>query len=258
MTKALRSRIVSAVLVFLVAASSGAAQGRDITLAVPEVLLESGFLKYLLPRFSLKHGIRITLGAPDGAADAALIDVAASAAETEGLPVFVGAGSTWHLLPKETANPNVDTLAAWLKSDIGRKAIEGFKGEVSFTPPLAQEAAPDALALSGNANRGLDLSIRHCGRCHVVDPQNRMNGVDNTPSFAVLRTFNDWENRFTAFYALKPHPWFTRVEDLNEPFAPGEEPTIAPVTLTLDEVDDILSFVAGIPPADLGAPMKHQ
>ena len=49
-------------------------------------LSQSGFLQHLLPRFSLKHGVRITQVADSG-------DVAIGA---EGLPVFVGLGTVWH------------------------------------------------------------------------------------------------------------------------------------------------------------------
>ena len=39
----------------------GIAQSRSFRLGVPDVIAETGFLQYLLPRFSLKTGIRIEI-----------------------------------------------------------------------------------------------------------------------------------------------------------------------------------------------------
>ena len=70
----------------------------------------------------------------------------------------------------------------------------------------------------GDALRGEEVSLSHCGRCHVVSDKNRMNSIGSTPSFAVLRTLRDWEDRFQAFYVLNPHPAFTQITDVTKPF----------------------------------------
>ena len=43
------------------------AQDRDFTLSAPAEIVETGFLKYLVPRFSLKHSVRVipTCDKPD-------------------------------------------------------------------------------------------------------------------------------------------------------------------------------------------------
>jgi hypothetical protein len=90
----------------------------------------------------------------------------------------------------------------------------------------------------------------------VVSDKNRMNSIGSTPSFAVLRTLRDWEDRFQAFYVLKPHPAFTQIEDVTEPFDPTRPSPIAAVEMTLDDLENIMAFVQGIAPADLGRPVQ--
>jgi hypothetical protein len=96
-------------------------------------------------------------------------------------------------------------------------------------------------------------SLLHCGRCHVVNEKNRMGGIGSTPSFGALRAMPAWEDRFAVFWTLNPHPSFTQVEGMTEPFDPQHPPAIAPVWPTLEEVEAINAFAASIPPKDLGA-----
>lgn len=237
---------------FLSAAAS-ADEDRRLFIAAPPELVESGFLKHLLPRFSLKHAIPITLVAPTDPADARLTADA-------GTPVFSGAGATWHVdvSPEAVANPNLKSLLDWLASDTGAQAIEGFAGPPVFALVAIEPETETTEALPGDVARGAELSLTHCGRCHVIGPQNRMKGLGSTPSFAALRTFTDWESRFSAFFALKPHPAFTQVEGVTPPFAPGTTPTTSPLLLTPQELEDITAYAASLAPADLGAPIRHQ
>jgi len=108
-------------------------------------------------------------------------------------------------------------------------------------------------ASAGDYVLGEKLAISNCGRCHVVSPKNRMGGIGSTPSFAVLRAFPDWEDRMKAFWTLRPHPAFTQVEGMTEPFAAERPPHIHPIRLTLDELDTIIAYARTIEPADLGA-----
>lgn len=85
-----------------------------------------------------------------------------------------------------------------------------------------------------------------------------MSGIGSAPSFAVMRSFADWDSRFSAFFALKPHPAFTQVEGVTDPFPPELPPAIAPIELTLEELEAIVAYVAALPPADLGKPLEHQ
>lgn len=85
-----------------------------------------------------------------------------------------------------------------------------------------------------------------------------MNAIGSTPSFALMRSFADWEARFRAFYTLKPHPAFTQVADVTAPFDEKLPSPIAPVEMTLEEIETMLVFVEGIEPANLGAPLNSR
>jgi hypothetical protein len=121
-----------------------------------------------------------------------------------------------------------------------------------------QEAAQVVLAMEGDAELGHAVSRAKCTRCHAVDEATRGWGIGSTPSFGILRALPDWEERFTAFYALKPHAAFTQITDLTEPFPVSRPSPIAPIALTLDEFDALIAYVAAMQAADLGAPLKHQ
>jgi hypothetical protein len=109
------------------------------------------------------------------------------------------------------------------------------------TLATAQEYAP-----------GEKLAIFNCGRCHVVSEKNRMGGIDSTPSFAALRTISDWERRMKVFWTLRPHPAFTQIEGVTEPFPPDRPAYVHPISLTLEELEIIFNYTRTIEPADLG------
>jgi hypothetical protein len=89
-----------------------------------------------------------------------------------------------------------------------------------------------------------------------VNETNKMNAIGSTPSFALMRNFPDWQERFETFYVLKPHAAFTQVSEVTAPFPENLPPPIAPVELTLEEIDAIAAYVSLIAPADLGAPIQ--
>lgn len=113
-------------------------------------------------------------------------------------------------------------------------------------PGRAQDFAP-----------GEKLALFNCGRCHVIGPRNRMGGIGSTPSFPVLRTFPDWEDRMKAFWTLRPHPAFTQIEGVTAPFAEDQPAHIHPIRLTLEELDRIIGYARTVAPADLGADLGH-
>jgi hypothetical protein len=73
-----------------------------------------------------------------------------------------------------------------------------------------------------------------------------------------MRGFSNWRARFAGFFAINPHPSFTIIEDVTEPFDQTRPPPIVPLEMTLDDLDAILAFVSRIAPADLGAPLQYQ
>ncbi len=227
-----------------------AAEEAELKLAVPQVLEDVGFMQFLVPRFSLKTSIRVTR-VPDG-------EDAQMRLGSDGTPVFTGPDAAYAL--QHDGNPRAERFLDWLTSDVGQRTIESFLGPdgITFSPPAAVKKTKVAATFEGDAALGETLSLKKCGRCHVVSEKNRMKGMGSTPSFALLRTFDDWQNRFATFHELKPHPSFTQVTGVSEAFDPSRPPPIVPLTVTLDDLDAILAYVAGIKPADLGAPLQVQ
>ena len=234
--------------VLALAGTPAVAQDKAFTLDAPDALVETGFLKHLLPRFSLKTGVRITLSADGGEAEFG----------PEGTPVFRRDDVVWSF----DAPPGDDTDAflKWLQSDVGKRTIEAFApdGEALFSADVAVKAVVKTVVLSGDKAVGEKVSLTRCGRCHVINESNKMNAIGSTPSFRLLRSFSDWQERFETFFMLKPHPAFTQVEDVTEPFAAHLPSPIAPIEVTLDEIEAITAYVSSIEPADLGAPIQSQ
>ncbi|MBY8974231.1 hypothetical protein KHP62_00330 [Rhodobacteraceae bacterium NNCM2] len=103
---------------------------------------------------------------------------------------------------------------------------------------------------------GEKLVYIKCGRCHVIGPSNRMGGIGSTPKFVVMKNWEDWEDRMRAFYALNPHPAFTQIEGITEPFPEHLPSPIAPITLTEAELEQIIEYTRGLEPADLGGEVR--
>lgn len=234
----------------LVAAPAAAEADKRFTLAAPATLQDSGLLDFLVPRFSLKTATRITRGADPATADAVF--------GSEGRPVFEGPEQLWALRVGD--DPDAQAFADWLGSDIGRDTVASFSrdGDTPFSTEVKAPVAVAALTYDGDVESGARLSLSLCGRCHVVGEVNRMNSIGSTPSFGMLRTLPDWSRRFEGFYALAPHAAFTQIAEVTLPFDPMRPSPIAPIEMTLDELDDILAFVADIPPADLGEPVQSR
>ena len=228
---------------------SVAAQDKFFRLAVPPELSDTGLFDYVLPRFSLKTGVRIKVLDEGAEAEAIFGD--------DGIPVFKSQTALWHFTG---TGEHPTRFLNWLQSDVGKRTIEAFEvdGVAPFSADIAVVEVEEAPVLDGDAVAGARLAMHHCGRCHVVADANRMKAIGSTPSFALLRTFEDWDSRFSAFFALKPHPAFTQVEDVTESFGGATPSPIVPLEITLDDLDAILAFVATIAPAELGAPLQQQ
>lgn len=230
------------------------AMAQDLRLAAPPALVDSGLLDYVLPRFSLKTGVRIAVVAPETAAQIEL------STEADGPRVFTGPNATWRLSLSAPDNKDAARFADWLLSEIGQRTVTSYKrdGTTPFTLPEKEKVKVAPVSYEGDPVEGKKLSVLHCARCHAVSEATRMNAIGSTPSFFVLRGMRDWDMRFTAFYALNPHPAFTQVEEVTPPFPINRPSPMVPVEITLDELDAILAYVSGMTPADLGAPIRHQ
>ena len=242
-----------ALAIALAAAPAARAQDRDFALSAPQGLADSGLLDYALPRFTLKTQTRVRVVGPGDPAEAALRP------GPPGLPVFRGPQALWHLSLQQPDHPGARRFADWLRSDIGRRTVAMYRrdGATPFSAParVRQAATPEH---SGDAARGAEVSRAHCARCHVVEADGWMNAIGSTPSFFVLRGLADWDARFQAFYALNPHPAFTQVAEVTEPFAAHLPSPIVPMEITVADLEAIIAYVAGLAPADLGAPLHLQ
>ena len=115
---------------------------------------------------------------------------------------------------------------------------------------------PHGSAIADDYAPGEKLTLFHCGRCHVINERNKYGSIGSTPSFGALRTLDDWEARFDAFFTLAPHPAFTQVKDVTEPFPAHRPSPIHPMELTLEDIETIREFARTIPPKDLGAEVR--
>ncbi|WP_372572047.1 hypothetical protein [Ruegeria jejuensis] len=241
------------ILVLILALLPGLAMADDKRVAfyAPPALVESGLIRHIAPRFSLKTQIKVDLVNDPAQAELLL--------GPEGRALFSGLGQVWHMeLRSETKG--AQRFADWLTSQVGARTIQGFapEGTPIFTEPKVQEAAVARVEMTGDAVAGQGLSWAKCGRCHVTERGKGSFGIGSTPSFFVMRGFDDWQARFTGFYVLKPHAAFTQIAEVTDPFPVDRPSPIAPIELTLDELEAILAYVAILDPADLGKPLQHQ
>lgn len=263
------------VLLALALPAPASAQGKAMVLVADGRLQDSGLLDHLAPRFGLKHGIRVTI-IPSGradlrglvpGADAVLTDRALGRAlAEEGLtaaprPVFNSAGAETYVLlvvPGAENEAHAGRFSDWLLSEVGRRTVTGFEGPVRYDTGAGKAVAKEVQLPEGDTAEGMKLSTFHCGRCHVVDQANRFGGTGSAPSFAAMRSMEDWEAKFLNFWDAPPHPSFTQVDGVTEPFDPLRPPHIAPVEMTLDELAAIVAFAASVAPIDLGAPVQSR
>ena len=226
-------------------------EASSFRLAADEALIETGFLAYLMPRFSLKTARRAEI--VGGAADMLL------SPNADGAPALAR-GETVYYLEALTDHPAAQIFAEWLLSEGGANTIAAFHprdGGPAYQPP-APKVERETAFFEGDAAAGAVLAVQHCGRCHRVGGAQDGMGIGSTPSFRALRSLSEWPERLMAFYALNPHPAFLRVEEISPDFSPDAPPPIVPIVLTLDEAEAIQAYVASLEPADLGAEIQHQ
>ena len=253
--------IRAAIVLLLFLAGQALGQERKITVASSPELTESGFAKFLFPRFSLKKGIRIESVTLHAGIEADVL-IGPEFAVSEGVPVFQGGDTVYFARAVQSSDKSefVDSFLAWLLSDIGKRTIDSFapEGEQLYSSSPRVEVRAEAKSFSGDAEIGAKHALKLCGRCHVVGEANRMKGLGSTPSFGALRALGDWENRFFMFYMLNPHPAFTQIEDVTDPFDKSRPSPIVPLELTVEILDSIISYVNEIQPADLGGEIQFQ
>ena len=253
--------LVLVLFVLLAPAASLAQAGKSFAIAAGPELADSGLLAFVLPRFSLKTGIQPQLVDAGDAPDVWLD----RRADAGGIPVILGPGGQYLLRLAEPPGPNAafaQRFADWLTSETGRRTIAQFRapdGSQPFTAPEPEAEKAAIISFEGDAARGEQVARRACARCHAIGSRDSMNSLGSTPSFGVLRALPDWQERFVTFYLRPPHPALTQIEGLTDPFDPAHPPSTQPQEMTAEEFEDLLTFVTGVRPVDLGAPLVvHQ
>lgn len=122
------------------------------------------------------------------------------------------------------------------------------------TAAAAVVAYSSSPASAGDAENGRRLAEQHCARCHVVGEVNRLGGIGSTPSFHLLVTaLKDWRQRFSTFFARRPHPAFLAIEGIGRPRE--DLPTNAhPIVLPRSAVEDILAHAEALAAAAAAQP----
>lgn len=237
-----------AVICALLALPARGEEARSFRLEVAADLAASGLMHYMLPRFSLKTGRRAEVVADGG-------DAVIGADAANATPVMAR-GGVIYALRLRGENDAARRFAAWLSSDIGQETLAAFRPETgpSFTP-VPKAKTKREIVLEGDPAVGRRVADIHCARCHRVHPEGTGIGIGSTPSFAALRALPDWDERFATFFVRNPHPAFLRIKDVSPEFDISRPPPIVPVQITYDEVLAVQAYVAGLTPADLGAPV---
>lgn len=129
---------------------------------------------------------------------------------------------------------------------VSRRPRQAVLAAVFFAMIAAPTMAIDtafAQTAKDLAGRGKELAERHCSRCHVVNPDNRLAGISSTPSFMILiKALDDWQDRFATFHARLPHPAHIRFES-DEPRPRNLPATIeAEVILKTEDIDAIVAY----------------
>ena len=214
------------------------ALSEEVYLHFPEELLMIEFDKHILPRFKFKTQISIKSKKTSENTDLS-IDV-----KNEGISVFSDLNGIVYKIEK---------FIDWLRSPSGISAIEGFQfnGTPMFKALQFEKQTEKEFVFEGDIKNGLLVSQKHCKRCHVVD-DNAFAGIDSSPSFHAMRSFEDWEERFRAFWTVSPHLNVISIKEVYDAGSKLSPVVIAPIELSLDDIDDILSYVSKIKPKDLG------
>ncbi|WP_162798461.1 cytochrome c [Sulfitobacter sp. SK012] len=228
------------------------ADDRLVRLYAPVELIETGVMRHILPRFTLKTQVRVELVASPDQADMAW--------GTDGVALFQHGEMIWQMALQDAPHAGTARFADWLSGEVGQRTILGFapEGTPLFLAPAKVAEAEIKIEYDGDPKAGFTSAKTKCGRCHAVDDGGRMNDIGSTPSFFVLRVFENWEDRILSFYVLRPHRPFTQIKGVTEPFAINAPPAIKPIEMTLDELDDVVAYVATLEAAELGAPLVHQ
>ncbi|MEM7041629.1 MAG: hypothetical protein AAF543_02345 [Pseudomonadota bacterium] len=82
----------------------------------------------------------------------------------------------------------------------------------------------------GDAGKGRELAERFCKGCHVVGTDNRLGGIDSTPSFFLMS--DKLDNYRQRLWSLKRRPPHTAYERLND--------------VSNDDIEHLLAYIGDL------------
>ena len=103
---------------------------------------------------------------------------------------------------------------------------------------------PAGARAGGDVAKGLEISERHCARCHVIGEYNPLGGIDSTPSFYSLARRKDAVERLQTFYQRRPHPVFVRVPGVAR--WSDTPPYATPFTVTPQQIEHVIAYVLSL------------
>ena len=110
----------------------------------------------------------------------------------------------------------------------------------AFALTLLFALLPATAGAEGDAQKGREIAVQHCGRCHVVPDYNPMGGIGSTPSFRLLAELDDGLERFETFFIRRPHPAFVRMQDTEPPT--NLPAALQPFEMTIADLEDLLAY----------------
>jgi Cytochrome c len=118
-----------------------------------------------------------------------------------------------------------------------------------FPAVLILIAAGTIPALAGDdpalVDRGREVSVQHCSRCHVIDEENRFKGISSTPSFPLLvNALADWEERFESFQTRLPHPSVIRFK--GDPVDESQGVRMVPVEMEYADIKPLVAYARSL------------
>jgi len=98
-----------------------------------------------------------------------------------------------------------------------------------------------AAQAQGDAAKGREIAKKHCARCHVIGADNRLGGIDSTPSFFLMARKPEYLDRVATFFERRPHPVFVRVPGVARWSA---APAYASeFTMTTDDIKKVAAYI---------------
>jgi mono/diheme cytochrome c family protein len=110
----------------------------------------------------------------------------------------------------------------------------------AFALTLLFALSPATAGAEGDAQKGREIAVQHCGRCHVVPDYNPMGGIGSTPSFRLLAELDDGLERFETFLIRRPHPASVRMQDTEPPT--NLPAALQPFEMTTADLEDLLAY----------------